>query len=145
MQHQYNYGGIQPDIRSIRMKKICKTCKCFVLGYVMKVSLRTVIHSDNACPVSNNNPFKGTQATTVYNSSYNFHLTQLRILVERGTSIRKDDYEAQALRTKMSCKVVTQSKVIQAVARLHNFRIDKDKPPLDAIRLNVDGSLDARD
>jgi hypothetical protein len=43
----------------------------------------------------------------------------------------------------MSCKVVTQSKVIQAVARLHNFRIDNDKAPLDAIRLNVDGSLDA--
>jgi hypothetical protein len=45
----------------------------------------------------------------------------------------------------MSCKVVTLSKIIQAGARLHNFRIDNDKPPLDAIRLNADGSLDARE
>jgi hypothetical protein len=43
----------------------------------------------------------------------------------------------------LSCKVVAQSKVIQAVARLHNFIIDNDKPPLDAIRLNPDGTVDA--
>jgi hypothetical protein len=45
----------------------------------------------------------------------------------------------------MSYKVVTQSKVIQAVARLHNFIVDNDKPPLDAIRLNPDGTVDARE
>jgi hypothetical protein len=42
----------------------------------------------------------------------------------------------------MSCDVVTQSKVIQAFTRLHNFVIDNDKPPLDAIRLNADGIID---
>ena len=39
--------------------------------------------------------------------------------------------------------VATQSKVIQAVTRLHNFIIDNDKPPLNAIRLNADGTVDA--
>lgn len=28
------------------------------------------------------------------------------------------------------------------MARLHNFIIDNDKPPLDAIRLNADGTID---
>jgi hypothetical protein len=35
-----------------------------------------------------------------------------------------------------------RSTVIRAVARLHNFVIDNDKPPLDAIRLNADGTID---
>jgi hypothetical protein len=43
----------------------------------------------------------------------------------------------------MSCRVAYQSKVIQAAARLHNLIIDNDKPPLGAIRLNADGTIDA--
>jgi hypothetical protein len=42
----------------------------------------------------------------------------------------------------MSYTVAYQSKVIQAAVRIHNFFIDNDKPPLGAIRLNADGTID---
>jgi hypothetical protein len=76
----------------------------------------------------------------MFNSSYNFYLSQLRIRVELAFGRMTTKF--RLLRTKMSCNVVTQSRVIQAVARLHNFVIDNDKPPLDAIRLNADGIID---
>jgi hypothetical protein len=100
------------------------------------------ICADNAYPLSNKIliPFKGPQATPMFNSSYNFYLSQLRIRVELAFGRMTTKF--RLLRTKMSCSVVTQSRVIQAVARLHNFVIDNDKPPLDAILLNADGTID---
>jgi hypothetical protein len=42
----------------------------------------------------------------------------------------------------VSCTLVNQSKVLQAVTRLHNFCIDNDQPNLGPIRLNADGTID---
>jgi hypothetical protein len=84
------------------------------------------IVGDNAYPLSNKilTPFKGQQKQEVYNSSYNFYLSQLRIRVEMAFGRMTTKF--RIMRTKMYCSLLTQSKVIEAVARLHNFIIDVD-------------------
>jgi hypothetical protein len=79
------------------------------------------ICAHTAYPLSNKIriPFKGAQAIAVYNSSYKLYLSQLQIRVKLAFGRMTTKF--QLLRTKMSCKVVTQSKAIQAVARLAQF------------------------
>lgn len=112
-----------------------------LLQWLQILDPKFYICADNAYPLSNQIlvPFKGAQAIPIYNSSYNFYLSQLRIRVELAFGRMTTKF--RILRTKMTCKVATQSKIIQAVARLHNFIIDNDKPPLGAIRLNADGTI----
>jgi hypothetical protein len=100
------------------------------------------ICADNAYPLSNKVlvPFRGAQAATMYNSSYNFYLSQLRIRVELAFGRLTTKF--RRLRTKMSCRLSMQSKVIQAATRLHNYIIDNDKPEFGTIRLNADGTID---
>jgi DDE superfamily endonuclease len=86
------------------------------------------ICADNAYPISNKLlvPFKGPQAAAIYHASYNFYLSQLRIRVEMAFGRMTTKF--RILRGKLSCTLVNQSKVIQAVTRLHNFIIDNDQP-----------------
>jgi hypothetical protein len=49
----------------------------------------------------------------------------------------------RVLRGKRSCTIVNQSKVLQAVTRLHNFIIYHDRPLLGPIQLNADGTIDS--
>jgi hypothetical protein len=100
------------------------------------------ICADNAYPLSNKAlvPFRGAKAATIYNSSYNFYLSQLRIRVE--LAFGRFTTKFRRLRTKMSCRLSMQSKVIQAATRLHNYITDNDKPELGTIRLNADCTID---
>jgi hypothetical protein len=84
------------------------------------------IVGDNAYPLSNQllTPFKGKQKLDTYNSSYNFYLSQLRIRVEMAFGRMTTKF--RIMRNKMVCTLATQSKIIAAVTRLHNFIIDID-------------------
>ena len=84
------------------------------------------IVGDNAYTLSNQilTPFKGQQKEDVYNSSFNFYLSQLRIRVE--IAFGRMTTKFRILRSKMYCSLQTQSSVIEAVTRLHNFIIDVD-------------------
>jgi hypothetical protein len=85
-------------------------------------------------------PFKGPQAGALYHAAYNFYLSQLRIRVEMAFGRLTTKF--RVLRGKLRCSLVTQSKIIIAVTKLHNFIIDNDKPDLGPIRLNADGTID---
>jgi hypothetical protein len=99
---------------------------------------------DNAYPLSNQllTPFKGRQKLDVYNSSYNFYLSQLRIRVEMAFGRMTTKF--RIMRHKMTCSLSTQSKIIHAVTRLHNFVIDVDGigVPDIPIRIGPDDSID---
>ena len=84
------------------------------------------IVGDNAYPLSNNllTPFKGRQKEDTYNSSYNFHLSQLRIRIEMAFGRMTTKF--RIMRQKMICTLAMQSQVIGDVTRLHNFVIDAD-------------------
>jgi hypothetical protein len=103
------------------------------------------IGADNAYPLSNKIliPFKGPQRHEEYKSSYNFYLCQLRIRIEMAFGRMTTKF--RIMREKMTCSLVTQSKVIQAVTRLHNFVIDNDGLPSrqqQIARINEDGYFD---
>ena len=104
---------------------------------------RYFIVGDNAYPLSNKvlTPFKGRQKEDVYNSSYNFYLSQLRIRVEMAFGRMTTKF--RIMRSKMCCTLATQSKVIGAVTRLHNFVIEVDGMGIadEPLRLGTDGEL----
>jgi hypothetical protein len=105
------------------------------------------IVGDNAYSLSNQilTPFKGQQKQDVYNSSYNFYLSQLRIRVEMAFGRMTTKF--RIMRTKMYCSLETQSRVIEAVARLHNFIIEEDGIGIteQPVRLASGDSLDEND
>jgi hypothetical protein len=105
------------------------------------------IVGDNAYPLSNKilTPFKGQQKQEVYNSSYNFYLSQLRIRVEMAFGRMTTKF--RIMRTKMYCSLRTQSRVIEAVTRLHNFIIDADGVGIvhQPVRLAYGDNLDEND
>jgi hypothetical protein len=87
------------------------------------------IGADNAYPLSNKIliPFKGPQRQELYKSSYNFYLSQMRIRIEMAFGRMTTKF--RIMRNKMTCNLETQSKVIRAVTRLHNYVIDNDGLP----------------
>jgi hypothetical protein len=103
------------------------------------------IVADNAYPLSDKIliPFKGRQRDELFKSSYNFYLSQLRIRIEMAFGRLTTKF--RVLRSKMACTLSKQSRIIQAVTRLHNFIIDNDGLPArlqEALRLNEQGLLD---
>jgi DDE superfamily endonuclease len=104
------------------------------------------IVGDNAYPLSNKllTPFKGRQREDdVYNSSYNFNLSQLRIRIEMAFGRMTAKF--QIMRHQMICTLAMQSKVIGAVTQLHNFVIDADGEDVCAdqpVRIGPDDGLE---
>jgi hypothetical protein len=100
------------------------------------------ICADNAYPLTQKLliPFRGDQANPVFNSSYNFYLSQLRIRVELAFGRLTTKFPR--LKSKMRCSLRMHSKAIQAATRLHNFIIDNDRPEFGTIRLSADGTID---
>ena len=103
------------------------------------------IVGDNAYPLSNKilTPFKGRKKVETYNSSFNFYLSQLRIRIEMAFGRMTTKF--RIMRTKMTCSLEMQSKIIQAVTRLHNFVIDADGATIaeQPVRLDANGVLEA--
>lgn len=100
---------------------------------------------DNAYPLSNKllTPFKGRQREDVYNSSYNFYLSQLRIRIEMAFGRMTAKF--RIMRHQMICTLAMQSKVIGAVTRLHNFVIDANGEDVGAdqpVRIGPNDSLE---
>lgn len=81
----------------------------------------------------------------MYNSSYNFYLSQLRIRVEMAFGRMTTKF--RIMRTKMTCTLATQSMVIGAVTRLHNFVLDIDGMAIadQPIRLGPNDGLEEND
>jgi hypothetical protein len=102
------------------------------------------IVADNAYPSSNKIlvPFKGSQRHHLYNSSYNFYLSQLRIRIEMAFGRMTTKF--RIMRSKMTCSLKMQSRIIKAVTRLHNFVIDVDGLPIadQAVRLLPNEEVD---
>ena len=94
----------------------------------------TYILGDNAYQVSENilTPFSGSQKDNIWNDSFNFHLSQLRIKIEQTFGIFNSRWGIFQKPLKLGFRAIP--KMILAAAKLHNFIMrnrypDEDLPP----------------
>jgi hypothetical protein len=100
------------------------------------------IVADNAYPLSNQclTPFKGSQKNEVYNSSYNFHLSQLRIRIEMAFGRLTTKW--RILRKKLDMGHEYNRKIAIVGALLHNYVVDNDGIRYDFVLVNDLSELD---
>ena len=104
-----------------------------------RLPTRYFIAADNAYPLSSKVliPFKGAQRNVMYNSSFNFYLSQLRIRVEMAFGRMTTKF--RIMRQKNTCALDKHSRIIQVVTRLHNYVIDNDGLPDNQQRIPTIG------
>jgi hypothetical protein len=105
---------------------------------------RYFVTADNAFPLSNELliPFRRSQLHgNRYKDSYNYYLSQLRIRIEMAFGRLTTKFGL--LRQKMKCSLRTQSKALQAAAKIHNYIINTDGVPTgQPLQLNANNQLD---
>ena len=81
---------------------------------------------DNAYTLTDNLliPFSGSSKSSLYNSVYNFYLSQLRIRIEMAFGRLTTKW--RIFRKNLNCSMEKNARICNAAARLHNFVIDND-------------------
>ena len=82
---------------------------------------------DNVYTVSNKMliPFSRATKQRMYNCTYNFYLSQLRIRIEMA--FERMSTKWRIFRRNLECSLQKNSTIIMVAAKLHNFVINNDK------------------
>lgn len=93
---------------------------------------------DNAYPVSEHllTPFSGSNKENIWNDSYNFHLSQLRIKIEQTFGIFVNRFGLFKNQLQLSLKNVPS--LILAAAKVHNFIMNERFPDADEVSPSIE-------
>lgn len=114
-----NTPGSTHDMRAFR--------NCSLFNVVESLPEAYYLVGDNAYTITNHllTPYSGNQGGDVYNDSFNFHLSQIRIRVEQAFGLLVSKW--RILKRSMQVSLKNSASVIHACARLHNFVINEQE------------------